>query len=212
MKNETRARRRYQSWKDWILFHRLVIGILAQWLGALLATAILVAPATGWAQKGQAWILIDTQALTLTVFSAEKHVLVRFHNISIGSGGAAESHRRGDETTPQGIFHVTWVDRHSRFGTFYGLDYPNAKIARIAYFEGIISEAEFDSIMQALRHHRTPPQNTALGGQLGIHGIGRGDPAVQHVVNWTDGCVALSNRDIRLLSRWVQVGTRVVIR
>ena len=121
-------------------------------------------------------------------------------------------HRRGDETTPLGVFHVAWIDRHSHFGTFYGLDYPSASIARRAYAEGVISQAERDAIIKALRQHRTPPQNTPLGGRLGIHGIGRGDPAIQQSINWTDGCVALNNQQILQLSRWVRVGTRVVIR
>jgi murein L,D-transpeptidase YafK len=185
---------------------------LRRCLGAWIVAVILGVSATAWAGGGQPWVLVDTEALTLTVLSAENHVLVRFHNISIGSGGAAESHRRGDETTPRGVFHVAWVDRQSRFGTFYGLDYPSARIARRAYLDGDISETELDAIIRALRQHRTPPQNTPLGGQLGIHGIGRGDPSVQQAVNWTDGCVALSNQQIRRLSRWMDIGTRVVIR
>ncbi len=155
---------------------------------------------------------METGALSLTVFSAENRVLARFRNISIGSGGAADIHRRGDETTPRGTFHVSWIDRRSHYGTFYGIDYPSAPIARRTYVQGIISQAEFDAILQALRHHRTPPQNTALGGQLGIHGLGRGDPSVHRAVNWTDGCIALTNEQIRKLSRWMYLGMRVVIR
>lgn len=179
---------------------------------AVLFAVVLAGPAASWAREAQPWILVDTRTLTLTVLAAENHVLVRFRNIAIGSGGVADSHLRGDETTPRGIFHVSWVDRHSRFGTFYGLDYPSARIARRAYAEGSISRAEYDAIVQALRQHGTPPQDTPLGGQLGIHGIGRGDPDVQQAVNWTDGCVALNNRQIRRLARWIHVGTRVVIR
>ncbi len=66
--------------------------------------------------------------------------------------------------------------------------------------------------MQAVRHHRIPPQNTPLGGQLGIHGLGRGDLDIQRTINWTNGCVALTNHDIRRLGQWVHVGTRVIIR
>jgi len=181
-------------------------------LGVLLVAVGLWAPGFSWAIERKPWIEVDTQALTLTVFSAENHVLARFDNISIGSGGAAEIHHRGDETTPLGTFHVAWIDRHSRFATFYGLDYPSASIARRAFSEGIISQAEFEAVIQALQQHRIPPQNTPLGGQLGIHGIGRGDPKVQQAFNWTNGCVALSNQQIRQLSRWVHIGTRVVIR
>jgi len=186
--------------------------VLKRWQGILLAAALLGAPAVSWAIGRQPWILVDTQALTLTVFSAENNVLARFNNISIGSGGAAEIHRRGDETTPRGVFHVSWIDRHNRYGTFFGLDYPSEGIARRAYAEGIISRAEFDTVIKALQQHRTPPQNTPLGGRLGIHGIGRGDPRIHEAFNWTNGCVALTNPQIRELSRWVHIGTRVVIR
>lgn len=179
---------------------------------ALLAVVVAVCPAVARAGDGAAWILVDTGALTLTVFSPENRVLARFRNISIGSGGVADAHRRGDETTPRGTFRVSWVDRESRFGIFYGLDYPSAAVARLAYLEGTIDGAEFDAIMAARQHHRVPPQNTALGGQLGIHGVGRGDPDVQQAVNWTDGCIALTNRDMRRLGRWIRIGTRVVVR
>jgi len=186
--------------------------VLKRGLGALLVAAILGAPAVSWAHGRLPWLLVDTQALTLTVFSPENKVLTRFNNISIGSGGAAEIHHRGDETTPLGNFRVAWIDRHSRYGTFYGFDYPSEDIARRAYAEGSLSRTELDSIIKALRQHRIPPQNTSLGGRLGIHGIGRGDPAGHKALNWTDGCVALTNPQIRRLSHWVHVGTRVVIR
>ena len=181
-------------------------------LGVLLVAVSLWAPDVSWAIERKPWIEVDTQALTLTVFSAGNHVLARFDNISIGSGGVSEIHRRGDETTPLGVFRVAWIDRRSRFGTFYGLDYPSETIARRAYVEGSISQVQLDAIVKALKHHRVPPQNTPLGGRLGIHGIGSGDPTIQKTINWTDGCVALTNKQIRQLSRWVQVGTRVAIR
>src|SRR3569833_293641 len=156
---------------------------------------MLVISTISWAAGGADWVLVDTQALTLTVFSAENHVLARFHNIAIGSGGVADTHRQGDETTPRGIFHVTWVDRHSRFNTFYGLDYPSAPIARHAYDAGTLSQAQFNAIMQALRHHRTPPQDTPLGGQIGIHGLGGGNPDGRRAGGGAGGGGARADRD-----------------
>jgi L,D-peptidoglycan transpeptidase YkuD (ErfK/YbiS/YcfS/YnhG family) len=44
--------------------------------------------------------------------------------------------------------------------------------------------------MQALEARKTPPQNTKLGGDIYIHGNGAGS-------DWTWGCVALENEDIR---------------
>lgn len=179
---------------------------------AILVAAILSLPAVSSAVDRQPWVLVDTQALTLTVFSPGNHVLARFRNIAIGSGGAADMHLRGDETTPRGTFHVTRIDRRSHFGTFYGLDYPTARIAWGAYVEGHITTEEYDAIIMALRQHRAPPQDTPLGGQIGIHGLGHGNAEVHQAVNWTNGCVALDNRQLQRLARWLHVGTRVVIR
>lgn len=166
----------------------------------------------GRAGELQPWILIDTANYSLTVFSANDKVIVRFYNIAIGSGGAAKEHLRGDDTTPLGTFHVAWINRHSRFGTFFGLDYPTSGLTVRAYRDGVITETEFDNFVGAFRHHRLPPQNTLLGGQIGIHGVGSGNPRVQEAVDWTDGCVAVTNREIGILARWVYIGTKVVIR
>ena len=60
-------------------------------------------------------------------------------------------------------------------------------------------------VMQALDSHKTPPQNTKLGGDIYIHGNGAGS-------DWTWGCVALENDDIRELFNSVTVGTPVTIK
>ncbi|MHB1677440.1 MAG: L,D-transpeptidase family protein [Sulfuriferula sp.] len=176
------------------------------------AFIIVGAPTISCATSRHPWVLVDTKKITLTVFSADDHVIARFPNIAIGSGGAAEKHLRDDDTTPLGTFHVAWINRHSRFGTFFGLDYPTVDQTIRAYFEGVITAAEFDAFIKAFRQHRIPPQNTPLGGQLGIHGLGNGNPQVQQTIDWTDGCVAVTNREIGMLSHWVQIGTKVVIR
>lgn len=173
---------------------------------------MLSSPLISQAMDRQPWVLVDTKTSVLTVFSADDHVITRFYNIAIGSGGVADEHRLGDETTPIGTFHVAWINRHSRFGTFFGFNYPTSDLTAHAYIKGSITGAEFDAIIDACRQHRIPPQNTSLGGQLGIHGLGNGNSLVQQSVDWTDGCVAVTNHEIRMLSHWVHVGTKVIIR
>lgn len=177
---------------------------------ALLLAAML--PTLARATASQPWVLVDTEKLTLTVYAADGSVIVRFPDISIGTGGTAPEHKHGDETTPLGTFHVRWIDRHSRFRTFFGLDYPSVAAAKRAYADGYITAAQCDAITAADDEHRIPPQNTPLGGQIGIHGVGGGLPWMQGNFNWTDGCVALTNREIEMLAKWVHVGTKVVIR
>jgi hypothetical protein len=164
-----------------------------------------------WAH-GAPFLVVDTHRLTLTVLSRHDRVLERFGNIAIGSGGAARLHVAGDDVTPRGDFRVAWIDRHSRFGEFFGLDYPTPRAALRAWREGRIGGPSLRAIVRAFQHGRLPPQDTALGGDIGIHGLGEDSPAVQRHVNWTDGCIALSNRQLRRLARWVHVGTRVMIR
>lgn len=158
------------------------------------------------------WVLIDTHALSLSIVSPADRIIARFRNIAIGSGGAARVHLRGDDTTPRGSFRVAWIDRHSRFGIFFGLNYPTPPIAARAFLEGRLTRSAFEAILAAFRAGRLPPQDTALGGALGIHGLGTGPARIQRVVNWTDGCVALGNRQARELARWIHLGTTVVIR
>jgi hypothetical protein len=56
-----------------------------------------------------------------------------------------------------------------------------------------------------------PPQNTPLGGFLGIHGIGRGDIRIHRAFHWTQGCVAVTNEEMNALAHWIREDTRIVI-
>ena len=68
----------------------------------------------------------------------------------------------------------------------------------------MITRAQHDAIVRAIKRKTTPPQNTRLGGDIYIHGNGAGS-------DWTWGCVALDNVDIRELFEAVPVGTKVTI-
>jgi hypothetical protein len=75
-----------------------------------------------------------------------------------------------------------------------------------------ISSDDWRAINLAHQQGREPPSNTGLGGNIGIHGIGAGDPQVHEDFNWTEGCIALTNEQIEELARWIHLGTRVVVR
>lgn len=157
------------------------------------------------------WVLVDTQALTLTVLEQDQPVAI-FRDIALGRNGAGIKRSGGDDMTPLGVFRVGWLNGKSRFSFFIGLDYPNLDYAERSYQEGRIDAATYQVIRRALEAGRTPPQDTPLGGFIGIHGIGASDPQVHAAFNWTKGCIALNNRQIWRLTRWVKVGTRVEIR
>ena len=157
------------------------------------------------------WVLVDTNTKTLKVMIGD-NTLEIFDNVAFGSSGVGIKNYRGDHKTPVGVFRVGWVNERSRFNYFIGLDYPNLEYADRAYRQRRIDDSTYYAIRGALEKGYTPPQDTSLGGSIGIHGLGAGDPRVHTDFNWTDGCVALDNQQIMRLAQWVEIGTRVVIR
>ncbi len=158
------------------------------------------------------WLLVDTKADALIVMNGDRPV-ESFRQIALGSSGAGIKFKRGDNKTPLGVFRVGWINEHSRFKTFIGLDYPNPDYAERALREHRIDALTYERIRAAWSRGHTPPQDTPLGGQIGIHGVGAGDPGIHSAgINWTSGCIALDNRQIDALRPWVKVGMRVEIR
>jgi murein L,D-transpeptidase YafK len=182
-----------------------VMTVLILWL--ILIGAAAVSPA----QEGEVWVLIDTERRTLSSLQGDETRRV-YENISIGRGGATIDKRKNDQKTPLGEFHVSRIAPDTPFHRFFGLDYPNLDQAYRALKDGVINRRQFDRIVAALRRGKAPPQNTPLGGYIGIHGVGEGDPEIHQAFNWTNGCVALSNKQVDDLATWLQIGTRVVVR
>lgn len=196
------------------LRHSLFWGVLTGYLGGCSTTVEPPPPETltTISPRSGTWLLIDTKADTLSVMHGERPTKV-FKGIAMGSSGAGIKARRGDNKTPLGTFRVGWFNDQSKFKRFIGLDYPNPEYAERALREHRIDQRTHDQIQAAWSFGQTPPQETALGGQIGIHGIGAGNPSVHQAgINWTSGCVALTNQQIDDLRPWVQKGMHVEIR
>jgi murein L,D-transpeptidase YafK len=117
-----------------------------------------------------------------------------------------------DQTTPLGEFRISGINPRSRYHLFMALDYPTMEHAKSALADGRIDSDEYLAVSNAWLAAEPPPQNTRLGGYLGIHGIGGGSEEIHGRVNWTDGCIAVTNEQIDELAHWVVVGTRVSVR
>jgi len=156
-------------------------------------------------------VRVDTNAGTLTIMQGDAVIRV-FDNVAIGRYGVTDIKQRGDNMTPLGHFTVGWITDKTRYHRFIGLNYPDLETASIAFFKGMISKKEWLDIRRATKAGRRPPQNTALGGMIGIHGLGDADIEIHRAYNWTNGCVALTNEEIDELLEWVSVGTPVEIR
>ena len=156
------------------------------------------------------WILVDTNALTLTVMDGGSTVAA-FSEISLGRNGVTRHKVRGDSRTPLGAYQISEVREKSDFHRFIAIDFPRIPDAQKALKEGTIDEAEFQQILHAHEYGLQPPWNTPMGGNIGIHGVGSGDPDVHRNFNWTDGCIALTNDQIDELTPLIRPGMTVVI-
>jgi murein L,D-transpeptidase YafK len=169
---------------------------------------ILCIPLTARASK--AWVVVDTASATVSVLQSGQTVL-RLKGAAFGRGGVGALHVHGDGRTPLGSFRIVSINHQSRFHLFFGLNYPTLTQASVGFQKGIIDKTALNRIVQASADGRLPPQNTPLGGDIGIHGLGKGALWMHQHFNWTEGCVALTNEQIEKLAPWLEIGTRVVI-
>jgi murein L,D-transpeptidase YafK len=177
-------------------------------LRLLLLVVLLFA---GQVAAGGTQVIVDTLEGTLTVVN-DHGVLGTFHDISIGRFGVTLDKQRGDNRTPLGKFTIGWITDYTKYHRFIGLNYPDLESASRAFYVGRISKQQWLAIRRAAKEGTRPPQNTPLGGLIGIHGIGEGELEVHRAYNWTNGCVALTNEEIDQLLEWVDIGTVVEIR
>lgn len=173
----------------------------------LLCGALLSAPVPAAAET---WLLIDTGERTLQVMDGEQAVR-RYDNIAIGRNGAASRRALGDNQTPLGAFRISSIRKETRYHRFFGISYPALDDALRAHASGKIDDAELATIRRAHELGQEPPSSTPLGGNIGIHGLGTGDPRFHEDFNWTDGCIALTNEQVDELAQWVRLRMTVVI-
>ena len=147
-------------------------------------------------------IVVKKGERQLLLFSGEK--LVRTYRVGLGLSPIGDKVRSGDHRTPEGDFYIFTKNDKSAFYLSLGISYPNVAHAERGLRDGLITRAQYDAIMRANKAKKTPPQNTRLGGTIYIHGNGAGS-------DWTWGCVALENEDVRELFNAVSVGTPVKI-
>jgi murein L,D-transpeptidase YafK len=138
----------------------------------------------------------------LEFYADEK--LLRTYRVGLGFSPVIDKKREGDGATPEGEFYIFVKNSKSAYYLSLGVSYPNAEDAERGLRDGLITKAQRDTIVDAIRRKAGPPQYTKLGGLIYIHGHGSAS-------DWTWGCVALENEDIKELYEAVSIGTPVTI-
>jgi murein L,D-transpeptidase YafK len=133
-------------------------------------------------------ILVDKSDRTLILYKDGKEIH-RYTDIRFGDQPVGHKRFEGDEKTPEGSYTINGRNPASAYHLSLRISYPNAADRAFAKTKG-----------------KSP------GGDIFIHGQpnGWGGPAIPR--DWTDGCIALSNAEIKLLWKQVDDGTPITIR
>ncbi|MBI5055706.1 MAG: L,D-transpeptidase family protein [Nitrospirae bacterium] len=142
-------------------------------------------------QKGPAdKILIEKKERRLTLLSKDK--ALKTYNIALGGNPDGPKERQGDNKTPEGTYVIDSRNRDSRYHLSLHISYPNEKDKKRAKELGV-----------------------SPGGDIMVHGIKNGFSWVgdRHTeVDWTKGCIAVTDEEIEEIDRLVPNGTIVEIR
>lgn len=181
----------------------------------LLATSAIIATLFSFSP------IFASESIELVIDRSEHKLIVkkdgstlRTFKVALGSGGRKAKLQEGDHKTPKGTYQISKIRDSQRFHMFMQLNYPNMKDAGRALKNHVITRKQYQAILEAHSYGRLPPQNTALGGAIGIHGIGfetKDKLEIHQIADWTQGCIALRNTEIEELSRFIHVGTTVSI-
>jgi murein L,D-transpeptidase YafK len=135
-------------------------------------------------------IIVHKANRTLQVFDGK--TLVRQYPIALGFNPKGTKSREGDGATPEGNYYITHKNPNSNYYLSLGISYPNAADADRGLKAGLIDKTTHQTILKANQSHSNPPQKTALGGEVFIHGRGSSR-------DWTWGCVALDDGNMKEL-------------
>ena len=135
-------------------------------------------------------IVVEKAAHRLTLYQRGK--LVRTYLVALGARPAGDKVSRGDMRTPEGLFRIEARNAASRYHRALRISYPDS--AHLA---------------------RARARGVSPGGDIMIHGL----PARQAWVgsahrefDWTEGCIAVTNREIEEIWSAVPVGTPIHIK
>ena len=114
------------------------------------------------------------------------------YKVAIGKDRTGRKEFEGDMKTPEGSYTIINKNARSEFHKNLGISYPNQQ-----------------DIIQAQRIGK------AAGGDIKIHGLKNGQGYVgkfHRWIDWTNGCIALTNDEMDQLYDHTPVGTLIEIK
>jgi len=135
-------------------------------------------------------ILIEKSSGMMTLFRDGRPL--RAYLVAFGRGSLAPKAREGDGRTPEGRYRIDRRNVQSRYHRALHISYPEPRDVAAAQSRGV-----------------------SPGGDIMIHGLPNGLGwlgSLHRMVDWTAGCIAVTNAEIEEIWRVVPDGTAIEIR
>lgn len=135
-------------------------------------------------------ILIEKKMRRLTLISKGK--AIKTYTIALGGNPVGPKVMQGDKRTPEGTYTIENRNRHSKYHLSIRISYPNVYDKKRAKELGV-----------------------SPGGDIMIHGIKKSLSWVgdfHTATDWTEGCIAVTNKEMEEIARLAPNGTPVEIR
>ncbi len=117
---------------------------------------------------------------------------IKSYRISLGKQPSGAKQREGDLRTPEGFYWIDWRKASDKYQLSLHISYPNARDLANAHQAGV-----------------------QPGGMIMIHGTPLDEEYPEwffHTLDWTEGCIAMKNDDMREVWELVKDGTLIEIR
>ena len=172
---------------------RWLLAALVTVFAGLLAVSLVfyVAPVAVPSQVPSVdFILVEKHAHQMQMYS--QGVFVRSYDIALGRGGSGAKAKSGDNKVPEGLYRIIGRNPLSAFHLSLRIGYPTAQQQKDAERAGVDP-----------------------GGDVMIHGLrnGLGWLGSWHrMLDWTRGCIAVTDDEIEQIWKTVPNGTLIEIR
>lgn len=117
--------------------------------------------------------------------------LIKTYHIALGAKPKGHKRQLGDERTPEGKYALDYKKEDSAFYRAMHISYPNKSDIEYAQKKGV-----------------KPGNLIMIHGQKNNQ---KGDVRIAQKLNWTDGCIALTNPEMDEFLTLVDTGTTIII-
>ena len=158
----------------------------------IVATAIVILLYLGTAHSEQKADMVLVEKSKSRLYLMREGEAFASFRVAFGSNPKGHKQEQGDGKTPEGRYMLDYKNEGSAFYKSIHISYPSSKDRQDARKAGVDP-----------------------GGDIMIHGQKNGYWRLSFLVqrfNWTNGCIALSDRDMDLVWDAVKPGTPIEIR